>query len=1053
MKKIFTLTLVFLAMMFSVNAQYLLQEGFETGTLPTGWTVVDNDGDSYTWDASFLYQSEGAAHTGDGMIASASYINNLGALTPDNWLISPAINMTAAADLTFWVKGQDASYASENYSVYVATSNTVAAFTATTAVLTGTTTGAWEQKTVNLSNFVGQTIYIAFRHHNTTDMYWLDLDDVEIFAQPTGPTISANPSTVNFGTAMLGNSANKTVNVTTYNLTSAVTATTAAPFSVSADGTTYGTSATIAAAGGTLYVQYTPTAVGSDNGTVTLSSTGASNVVVTLTGEALDCSNTTIPYSYNFDNEDMFNCWQIIDANNDGYTFNYGNGAAIYSYNTSNAANDWLISPEFTLTGSEMGSFDYWAGLASFPERFEVYALGADTVLLVSPVNVSNVSSNPLTQYFSLNLTGNYKIGIHCISDADQYRLYINNFSVFSGGTANITANPTEIDFGVLPTGNAISDFVDLTILNATEAITVSTAAPFAVSLDNTTFATSVTIPAPTSTVFTQTIYVSYNPTAAGTHNGQVTISTGNATATVTLSGTAIECGVITTFPFTETFDESSPTRECWTILDSNNDGYTYSMMAYSDDNPGCAVYFYNTNSNAEDWLISPEFTIPANGAFLSYDYVTSGSYEEKYSVWIIPENGTTTNAINILPTQTVMNAEFINNILNISSYANQTIRVAFKAESDADEYYLVFDNVTVDVLGAASLTVNPTSMYFSGLVNSPTAAKVANVTAMSLTSNITITTAAPFEVSTNGSNFATTATINQADIINTNIYVRYAPTTGGTQTGTVTLTSGSLTATINVSGTAVDCSGPQALPFFEGFESDLAECWQNIDNDGDDYYWESSLDFGIAGYEGDGCFMSASYDNNFGALTPDNWLITPALAIPSAGAKLTWYVAGQDPDWASEFYEVKLATSPNISTFTSVFSETLQSGDWEQRTVNIDGNWAGQTVYIAFQHHNSTDMYMMKIDNLNVTANVGVEDHELNATIYPNPANNVLNINANSNINNVEVYNMMGQMVGSYNVNDVNTQISTTAFANGVYTVRINTENGISTQKFTVAR
>ena len=98
--------------------------------------------------------------------------------------------------------------------------------------------------------------------------------------------------------------------------------------------------------------------------------------------------------------------------------------------------------------------------------------------------------------------------------------------------------------------------------------------------------------------------------------------------------------------------------------------------------------------------------------------------------------------------------------------------------------------------------------------------------------------------------------------------------------------------------------------------------------------------------------------------------------------------------------------------------------------------------------------MFWMLVDNVNVTAGVGVENHDgLNTKIYPNPANNALNINATSNINRIEVYNMMGQMVGMYEANDVNAQINTTAFANGVYTVKIETENGTSTKKFTVAR
>jgi hypothetical protein len=176
-------------------------------------------------------------------------------------------------------------------------------------------------------------------------------------------------------------------------------------------------------------------------------------------------------------------------------------------------------------------------------------------------------------------------------------------------------------------------------------------------------------------------------------------------------------------------------------------------------------------------------------------------------------------------------------------------------------------------------------------------------------------------------------------------------------------------------------------------------------------------------------------------------------LVIPSNDAKLTWYVSAVDADYAEEYYEVMLSTSLTPSSFTSVFNETLQSDEWEQRSVNISGNYAGQNVYVAFRNYNTNDIFLMKIDDISVTPGTGVENHETTTNIYPNPANNVLNITSNENINRVEVFNMMGQMVGAYEANDVNTQINTTAFANGVYTVKIATENGEMTKKFTVAR
>lgn len=194
---------IMVANVHPLSAQTLFHEGFDGGVLPAGWTVVDADGDGYTWDATFQYQENPSeAYVGDGMIASASYINEEGALFPDNWLISPAISIPGNAILTFWVKGQDASYFAENYSVYIATSNTVAAFEQTSPVLTGTTIHGWEQKVVDLGAYAGQTIYIAFRHHNSTDMYWLDLDEVDIEADCLSP-VSLSVQDVTGSAAML----------------------------------------------------------------------------------------------------------------------------------------------------------------------------------------------------------------------------------------------------------------------------------------------------------------------------------------------------------------------------------------------------------------------------------------------------------------------------------------------------------------------------------------------------------------------------------------------------------------------------------------------------------------------------------------------------------------------------------------------------------------------------------------------------------------------------------------------------------------------------------
>lgn len=419
--------------MVAVQAQNLLSEDFEGG-VPSTWVTVDADGDGSNWDVIGM-----PGHNSDGCVTSKSYDNNIGALTPDNWLITPAVNLTADAVLTFWVCAQDASWPSEHYGVYISTtaSTTPSDFTLIyeeTIDANGgpREQGVWKQKTVNLSSYTGQTIRIAFRHFNCTDMFYIDLDDVVIFSQPTTPTISPSSTNLDFGTIMLGSTADATVNVVTYNLTANVTATTAAPYSVSANGTSFGTTATIPAAGGTLYVRFTPTAVGDNNGTITLASAGAPNVTINLTGNGLDCGNTPIPYHFDFNNAGV-DCWTIVDNNNDGSTFNFDTeqGFAYYMYSETNDADDWLISPVFNMNGDYHGSVDYTAYSSSYPERFQIFLIGPDNsqVALTGEIDATVASFQTLDFNIS-SVNGNYKIGIHAISDADSWALLFTNFNL-----------------------------------------------------------------------------------------------------------------------------------------------------------------------------------------------------------------------------------------------------------------------------------------------------------------------------------------------------------------------------------------------------------------------------------------------------------------------------------------------------------------------------------------------------------------------------------------------------------------------------------------------
>ena len=169
--------------------------GFEPTDNLACWNIIDNDGDGYCWDYASV------PHNGTQSFGSASYINNIGVLTPDNWLVTPPVQLASGHGYTLtWYDGAiDSSYYDEHYSVYISTTgNNVANFTSTPVFQTTLTTVSFTQRSVDLSSYAGQTIYIAFRHHNSTDVYWLLLDDIAITeTTPTTYTLtvtSADPT-------------------------------------------------------------------------------------------------------------------------------------------------------------------------------------------------------------------------------------------------------------------------------------------------------------------------------------------------------------------------------------------------------------------------------------------------------------------------------------------------------------------------------------------------------------------------------------------------------------------------------------------------------------------------------------------------------------------------------------------------------------------------------------------------------------------------------------------------------------------------------------------
>ena len=149
-----------------------------------GWTSIDADGDGNNWFAWYPSQAGVAEVDNSGnptvidhvCMTSASYTNV--AVNPDNWLISPQVDL--GGTLSLWYRGQDPSYAAEHFAVYVSLGDPTDLSSFVELVpetVAGTT---YAELTADLSEYEGEQGYVAIRHYNVTDMFRLNIDNVSI---------------------------------------------------------------------------------------------------------------------------------------------------------------------------------------------------------------------------------------------------------------------------------------------------------------------------------------------------------------------------------------------------------------------------------------------------------------------------------------------------------------------------------------------------------------------------------------------------------------------------------------------------------------------------------------------------------------------------------------------------------------------------------------------------------------------------------------------------------------------------------------------------------
>lgn len=153
---------------------------------------------------------------------------------------------------------------------------------------------------------------------------------------------------------------------------------------------------------------------------------------------------TSFPHTQNFDGSSSLPCgWSVVDVNADGFTWSPQTlnarstpNTMTYSYNISNAANDWLFSAPLSLTAGTNYQVRFWYRVrsASFPEKLEVKwgsaasAAGMTSAAIFSNTNLTNTSYlEAITSTITPTTSGIYYVGFRVFSNADEYDLNIDD--------------------------------------------------------------------------------------------------------------------------------------------------------------------------------------------------------------------------------------------------------------------------------------------------------------------------------------------------------------------------------------------------------------------------------------------------------------------------------------------------------------------------------------------------------------------------------------------------------------------------------------------------
>ena len=693
---------------------------------------------------------------------------------------------------------------------------------------------------------------------------------------------------------------------------------------------------------------------------------------------------------------------------------------------------NWLITPTVTIPSSGNYDLTFWVSSMQddFPqEHYGIYIstssnpedLNSYTLLYENTLQATHGGSPAQTQGYWQDVTvslagytGNVHIAFRHYECSDWVAICLDDIMIAPASTdPALSVTSSQIRFGTAQFGTVFGrKQFNVTGMNLTNNVTLTlpTGTPFGISSDTLNYGNTVTLTPNASGNVSDAIYVTFNPTSANYYESDITITSDAGTKTVTLYGmtTIADCSQNQTIPWYETFSATEFPTNCWTVTSTDTNDLIQDGQAYprqftwhreSSSAGDVASVRGDIDSYQDEHLYTPTFTLSnATGAAdFIFELRTNPNFQDKVNgldrleVNMSLDGGNTYTTIwNFLDIQAdfaevwggwsdIWTVRF-----NMDQYLSTNSQVVFDFHYESElgaggsgyPYYI--QNVKFVNYHNPVLTVNAEdTIDFFTYIGNPQPI-VIPVEGRNLNTAINVATAAPFEVSANGTDYAATATL---PAMGANLYVRYNPESASiNDAATMTITNNyvdptstypttDFSDTVVLTGKSYDCSGT-VLPISESFETEdgtvLAPnateyCWGAIKGNTADAQ-NAIINSTYYAYTGNQSFRFSSFKYNAQQVY-DQYLISPELTAENP--MLVMFNYANASALKDETFCVGYSTTGNaISDFTwEADIVNAANTDWQlYRNAEVPAD----VKYVAVHYKSNRKAYLY-IDNFQI--------------------------------------------------------------------------------------